>query len=187
MNLKRQAFAAAALILAAGLSAPAHGAESKSAPGIAAAAADTDFSSARKGGGGGGGRHAGGGGGGGRHAGGGGGRHAGGGGGGGHRHASGGGNRHVNGGGARRNVNVNVNRRNVNVNRNVNVVGRRPYRGWVSRPYYGRAFAGITIGTIIAATAVGLAPVAPDPTLCWFWSDQAMVNGYWDYCTPPPY
>jgi hypothetical protein len=88
------------------------------------------------------------------------------------------------------NVNHNINR-NVNVNRNVNInrniarvgvgaVGMvRPVRPWVRRPYYGTVVAGITLGTIIAATAV---PSAPGPDLCWFWSNSSHTRGYWDYC-----
>jgi hypothetical protein len=81
---------------------------------------------------------------------------------------------------AHRNVNLNhnVNRninRNVNINPNVDInrniaragVGRgalvRPVRPWVRRPYYGTVIAGVTLGTIIAATDV---PVAPRPDLC---------------------
>jgi hypothetical protein len=87
---------------------------------------------------------------------------------------------------ARRSTNSNVNRRaNVNVNRaNVNVVGRRPVRGWVARPYYGTIVGGVALGTMIAVTA-GAVPAAPASNLCWFWSDSAQVNGYWDYCVTP--
>jgi hypothetical protein len=54
------------------------------------------------------------------------------------------------------------------------------------RPWYwGRAVAGVTIGTVIAATAVGVAPVAPSPTMCWIWTDNTKSRGYWDYCVPP--
>jgi hypothetical protein len=87
---------------------------------------------------------------------------------------------------ARRNANVSVNRRtNVNVNRtNVNVVGRRPVRGWVARPYYGTIVGGVALGTMIAVTASAV-PAAPASNLCWFWADSAQVNGYWDYCVAP--
>lgn len=86
-----------------------------------------------------------------------------------------------------RNVNVNRNvTRNRNVNRNVNVnVNRRvvrPVRPWVRHPWFGTVVAGVTIGTIVAATAV---PPAPAPNLCWFWADSSNTRGYWDYCTPP--
>lgn len=89
-----------------------------------------------------------------------------------------------------RNKNMNVNRtRNVNVNRNrdvnVNVNRRvvvRPVRPWVARPWFGTVVAGVTIGTVIAATTV---PPAPASNLCWFWSDSSNTRGYWDYCTPP--
>ncbi|MEZ5821648.1 MAG: hypothetical protein R3D82_12670 [Xanthobacteraceae bacterium] len=104
------------------------------------------------------------------------------------------------GGGAKVNVNksakVNVNRRsnvnvntrrnvNVNVNRRTTVVAARPVRVWAPRPYYGTFIAGVALGTVIGATTVGVAPVAPGPNLCWFWSDPAMTLGYWDYCIAP--
>ena len=102
----------------------------------------------------------------------------------------------------RRNVTVNrtvVNRtvinRNVTVNRNVNVrragfvgPGRvgpvrgvgfvGPGRAWVVRPWVRRAY----FGTIIAVSAYGVAPVPPDPSLCWYWADPAQIRGYWAYC-----
>ena len=82
-----------------------------------------------------------------------------------------------------RNVNrTNVNRTNVNVNRNVVV---RPVRGWVARPYYGTIVGGVALGTMIAVATAGTTPAAPAANMCWFWADQAQVNGYWDYCTPP--
>jgi hypothetical protein len=81
---------------------------------------------------------------------------------------------------------VNVNRNvNVNVNKRTNVVVRRPVRVWVRRPYYGAVIGGVVLGTVIAATVVGTAPVAPAANLCWFWADQGMVQGYWDYCVVP--
>jgi hypothetical protein len=79
--------------------------------------------------------------------------------------------------------NVYVNRTVVNrtvVNRNVVVV--RPVRGWYRRPYYGNFVSGVALGTILGVAAVGIAPIAPAPNLCWYWSDPAMINGYWDYC-----
>ncbi len=84
--------------------------------------------------------------------------------------------------GVGRGPNVNVNRRG-----NFAVAGRRPYRGWVRRPYYGRVLGGVVLGTIIAAAIVGTAPVAPAPNMCWFWSDPSYTQGYWDYCNPPAY
>jgi hypothetical protein len=79
--------------------------------------------------------------------------------------------------------NVYVNRTYVNktyVNRRVVVV--RPVRGWYRRSYYGNFVSGVALGTILGVTAVGVAPFAPAPNLCWYWSDPAMINGYWDYC-----
>jgi hypothetical protein len=91
------------------------------------------------------------------------------------------------------NRNINVNRniattRNVKVNRTaVGVVGGvrggvavvRPVRPWVRRPYYGTVVAGVTLGTIIAASTI---PTAPASDLCWYWSNSSKTRGYWDYC-----
>jgi hypothetical protein len=88
-------------------------------------------------------------------------------------------------------TNVNVNRRsnvNVNVNRNVRVgVGARPVRAWGARPYYGRIVGGVALGSFIAVTAMGVAPVAPAANMCWFWADSTQMSGYWDYCVAPAY
>ena len=99
--------------------------------------------------------------------------------------------RAVRGGGARaggsvtRRTNVKVNQHTtVNVSRNVNVV-RRPVRVWAPRPYYGAVIGGVALGTIITVAAVGAAPVAPAPNMCWFWADAAQMTGYWDYCRAP--
>ena len=55
-----------------------------------------------------------------------------------------------------------------------------------ARPWYwGRVVAGVTIGTIIVASAVAVAPKPPSPELCWFWSDSTKTKGYWNYCVPP--
>jgi hypothetical protein len=83
-----------------------------------------------------------------------------------------------------RNVNVNRNvNRNVNVNRAVVGVGGvgvvRPVRPWVRLPYYGTVVAGVTLGTIIAASTI---PPAPSSELCWYWSNSSKTRGYWDYC-----
>lgn len=84
-------------------------------------------------------------------------------------------------------TNVNVNRRaNVNVNRNVRVgVGVRPVRAWGARPYYGTVVGGVTLGSLIVASSMGVAPVAPAPNMCWFWMDDTQLGGYWDYCQAP--
>jgi hypothetical protein len=64
--------------------------------------------------------------------------------------------------------------------------GSRPVRPWISRPYYGTIVGGVALGSIIAATAYGMAPTAPADGLCWFWANQELTQGYWDYCTSPP-
>jgi hypothetical protein len=78
---------------------------------------------------------------------------------------------------------TNVNRTNVNVDRNVNVVA--PVRAWAPRPYFGTVVGGVALGTVIAASAAGVAPAAPAPNMCWIWSDSSRTRGYWDYCVPP--
>jgi hypothetical protein len=59
----------------------------------------------------------------------------------------------------------------------------RPYRAWNRRPYYGSVVAGVTIGTVLVVSASRI-PVQPDPDVCWYWSNNAMTRGYWDYCVP---
>jgi hypothetical protein len=89
------------------------------------------------------------------------------------------------GGGGRANVNVGRGA-NVNVRRGgVAIVGRRPMRRWVARPYYGTVLGGIVLGTIIGVAIAGTAPVAPAPNMCWFWTDPNYTQGYWDYCNAP--
>jgi hypothetical protein len=84
-----------------------------------------------------------------------------------------------------RHTNVNVNRRtSVNVNRNVRV-GVRPVRAWGARPYYGTIVGGVALGSLIVASSMGVAPVAPAPNMCWFWTDSSQMSGYWDYCQAP--
>jgi len=55
----------------------------------------------------------------------------------------------------------------------------RPVRPWVRQPYYGSVFDGVTLGAIIAATAV---PTSPSLDLCWYWSNSSQTRGYWDFC-----
>ena len=60
--------------------------------------------------------------------------------------------------------------------------GNRYYvKRWNRRPHYGNVVAGVALGTIIGAAAVGVAP-APRGDLCWYWSDLSKRSGYWDYC-----
>jgi hypothetical protein len=57
-------------------------------------------------------------------------------------------------------------------------------RTWKPRPYYGQFFGGVVLGSILTAAAIGVAPPAPNPGLCWYWSDPYGYRGYWDYCAP---
>jgi hypothetical protein len=60
---------------------------------------------------------------------------------------------------------------------------RRAYvRNWGYRPYYGQFVAGVVLGSLLAASGVGVVPYAPEPYLCWYWADPFMYRGYWDYC-----
>jgi hypothetical protein len=54
------------------------------------------------------------------------------------------------------------------------------YRPYVRAPYYGAVVAGVALGTVIAVSAP---PPVPAPGLCWFWSNPAGTQGYWDYCS----
>jgi hypothetical protein len=54
------------------------------------------------------------------------------------------------------------------------------YRPYVRAPYYGAVVAGVALGTVIVASAP---PPVPAPGLCWFWSNPAGTQGYWDYCS----
>jgi hypothetical protein len=55
----------------------------------------------------------------------------------------------------------------------------RPVRPWVPQPYYGIVFDGVTLGAVMAATAV---PTSPSVDLCWYWSNSSQTRGYWDFC-----
>ncbi len=55
----------------------------------------------------------------------------------------------------------------------------RPVRPWAPQPYYGAVFDGVTLGAVIAATAV---PTSPSIDLCWYWSNSSQTRGYWDFC-----
>jgi hypothetical protein len=55
----------------------------------------------------------------------------------------------------------------------------RPVRPWVPQPYYGAVFDGVTLGAVMAATAV---PTSPSVDLCWYWSNSSQTRGYWDFC-----
>ena len=78
---------------------------------------------------------------------------------------------------AARKTHVAVARRTAVAAKSTEVV--RPVRPWVRQPYYGSVFDGVTLGAIIAATAV---PTSPSFDLCWYWSSSSQTRGYWDFC-----
>ena len=78
---------------------------------------------------------------------------------------------------ATRKTHVAVARRSAVAAKSAEVV--RPVRPWVRQPYYGSIFDGVTLGAIIAATAV---PTSPSLDLCWYWSNSSQTRGYWDFC-----
>ena len=80
------------------------------------------------------------------------------------------------------NKNWNKNWTNYNNNWNKNWNNRAYVRNWNRRPYYGEFVGGVVLGSILAATGVGIVPYAPQPNLCWYWADPYMYRGYWDYC-----
>ena len=55
----------------------------------------------------------------------------------------------------------------------------RPVRPWVPQPYYGAVFDGVTLGAVMAATAV---PASRSIDVCWYWSNSSQTRGYWDFC-----
>ena len=55
----------------------------------------------------------------------------------------------------------------------------RPVRPWVPQPYYGAVFDGVTLGAVMAATAV---PTSLSIDVCWYWSNSSKTRGYWDFC-----
>ena len=80
------------------------------------------------------------------------------------------------------NKNWNKNWAHYNNNWNRNWNNRAYVRDWNRRPYYGEFVGGVVLGSILAATGVGIVPYAPQPNLCWYWADPYMYRGYWDYC-----
>ncbi|HEX2447676.1 MAG TPA: hypothetical protein VHK26_05765 [Methyloceanibacter sp.] len=80
------------------------------------------------------------------------------------------------------NKNWNRNWGHYNNNWNKNWNKRAYVRNWNPRPYYGDFIGGVVLGSILAASGVGVVPYAPAPYLCWYWADPYMYRGYWDYC-----
>ena len=78
---------------------------------------------------------------------------------------------------AARRTHVAVGRRSTVAVKSTAVV--RPVRPWVPQRYYGTVFDGVTLGAVIAATAV---PTSPSFDLCWYWSNSSQTRGYWDFC-----
>ena len=79
---------------------------------------------------------------------------------------------------AARRTHVAVGRRGAVAVKSTAIEGR-PVRPWVPQPYYGTVFDGVTLGAVIAATAV---PTSPSFDLCWYWSNSSQTRGYWDFC-----
>jgi hypothetical protein len=61
---------------------------------------------------------------------------------------------------------------------NIKVEGARPLPEDILREN-GTVFDGVTLGAVIAATAV---PTSPSFDLCWYWSNSSQTRGYWDFC-----
>jgi hypothetical protein len=78
---------------------------------------------------------------------------------------------------AARRTHVAVGRRSAGAVKSTAVV--RPVRPWVPQPYYGAVFDGVTLGAVMAVTAV---PTSPSIDLCWYWSNSSQTRGYWDFC-----
>jgi hypothetical protein len=55
-------------------------------------------------------------------------------------------------------------------------------RPWVNRSYYGTVVGGVAVGAVTTAAVAGTAPQPVGNGLCWYWADQGMSQGYWDYC-----
>jgi hypothetical protein len=55
----------------------------------------------------------------------------------------------------------------------------RPVRPWLPQPYYGAVIAGVTLGNVMAASAV---PTSPSFDVCWYWANPSRTEGYWDFC-----
>jgi hypothetical protein len=80
-------------------------------------------------------------------------------------------------GAAGRRTHVAVDRRSAVAVKSAVVV--RPVRPWVPQPYYGAVFDGVTLGAVMAATAV---PTSLSIDVCWYWSNSSKTRGYWDFC-----
>src|SRR5262249_9955367 len=55
----------------------------------------------------------------------------------------------------------------------------RAVRPWGPQAYYGGVFDGVTLGAVIAASAV---PTSSSIDVCWYWSNSSQTRGYWDFC-----
>jgi hypothetical protein len=56
---------------------------------------------------------------------------------------------------------------------------RPAHYGW---PRGGAIAAGAAIGMVTAATAAAWAGAAPEPGMCWSYTDPSRTPGFWDYC-----
>ena len=57
---------------------------------------------------------------------------------------------------------------------------RRRAPNWRGR-FWGHVVFGVTLGTVLTVAANAV-PVAPDPSLCWTWTNEDLTRGYWYYC-----
>ena len=55
----------------------------------------------------------------------------------------------------------------------------RPVRPWLPQLYYGAVIDGVTLGNVMAASAV---PTSPSFDVCWYWANPSRTEGYWDFC-----
>lgn len=64
-----------------------------------------------------------------------------------------------------------------------------PWYGSYWRPGYGWATAAgiIAVGVLAASAAAAYSvPPPPNPSMCWFYTDQTYQTGYWAPCPPAP-
>lgn len=58
----------------------------------------------------------------------------------------------------------------------------KPYK---KKKHHGTIFAGVVLGSILAASSYYAYASPPADNLCWYWTSSSKTRGYWDYCDPP--